>query len=246
MPIVKKKAKPALKAVAKKSPPKKAIAKRSQVVDDDDEEVSQRGPKVGRVGEGWGGAEEIARGSDFIKNVDWKNDSHKAGDNRYHLVSFLEDAPYASLSVHWLERKGKRSFVCIGDDCPLCAAGDDPKAEYRFNVAVYTDGDPVVRSLNCGVRLYKKIKSKAEAPLTKPLPKKRYVITRSGKSWNEISYDLDVITDSEIEDGYPNFYVPTKAELSALDPYTISDVEKEYSSLEELEEMAVELAEGEA
>lgn len=255
MPIKKKtvaKKSPAKKAPAKKVLSKKAAAqrkgppRRTDDDDDDDAEGRDRGPRVGHVTEGWGGADEIGRSNEFIRNLDWKNDAAKAGDTLYFLLRFVETGPYANLRIHWLDRKGKRSFICVGDDCPLCNAGHNPKGEYRFNVAVFTEEDPVVRSMNAGYRLYTKVKAKAEAPLTKPLPKRQYLVTRSGRAWNEISYDLETISDDDIAESYPDVYVPTKDEVEALEPYTLDDVEKEYVSMEELEEMAVELAEGDA
>ena len=53
----------------------------------------------------------------------------KLKDGEEVVIRFLEDQPYASLRIHWLDRKGKRSYPCPGDPkkeveangCPFCA-----------------------------------------------------------------------------------------------------------------------------
>jgi hypothetical protein len=246
MPVIKKSA--PTKLAPQKLAPQKLVAKKaapSTRPEDDDDEPTQRGPRVGKATQGWDGASALGKGGDFIKSVDWKNDSHGSGDQKYFIVKFLDDGPYANLKIHWLERKGKRSFVCVGDDCPLCAIGDDPKGEFRFNVAVLTGDTPVVRSLNSGWKLFSKIRNKAEAPLTKPLSKRFYLLTRSGRQWHEIQYDIEKIDPEEITTAYSDFYVPTAEEIEALVGYSLDDVAKEYTSMSELEDVAAEVMEGE-
>lgn len=255
--LAKKTAAPAKKAVGKKTAaPKKAAAKplpgsmRPAVVEDDDEYPADgpgtpSGERTGVVTSGWGGANEMGGASDFIKTLDFKNDAAKTKDTLWFIVKFLEDAPYANVKIHWTERKGKRSFICIGDDCPLCNVGADVKSEFRFNVAVFGEEEPILRSWSAGWKIYKKIRSLSESPLTKPLPKRIYLATRTGKVFNEIAYDLDKINEDEIAEAYPDIYVPSAEEIESISPYTLADVEKEYSTVSELEAVAAEIVEGE-
>lgn len=249
---------PAKKLAAKKAAPaKKTAAKKAaprRVEDDDEPTTAKKGAakkvsaskRVGKAASGWGGADELGGGGDFVKNLDFKNDAHKTGDTLWFILRFMDPEPYASVKIHWLnERKGKRSFVCAGEDCPLCDVGADVKSEMRFNVAVFTDSEPVLRSWAAGWRIYKKIKALADAPLTKPLPKRTYLATRVGKTFNEIQYDLDRINNDEIEESYPDIYVPSDDEIAELTGYTMDDVEKEYSTIDELMEIAAEVVEGE-
>lgn len=248
-----KKPTPAKKAPAKKLAAKKSAAKRPSRVEEDEAPTAMKGAskksaalRRGVVTEGWDGANEMGTGGDFIKSLDFKNDAAKSGDTLWFILRFLQNAPYANVKIHWVsERKGKKSFVCIGEDCPLCDVGLDSKAEFRFNVAVFTDAEPILRSWSAGWKIQKKIKSLGDSPLTKPLPRRIYLATRTGKTFNEIQYDIQRINDDEIAEAYPDIYVPSAEEIAELTPYTKEDVEKEYSTVEELEEIAAEIVEGE-
>ena len=56
------------------------------------------------------------------------------------LIRFMDDAPFFVYQEHWINRtEGKRSFVCLGAECPLCTiAGDHPRPRFVFNVLVLT------------------------------------------------------------------------------------------------------------
>lgn len=62
-----------------------------------------------------------------------------AQEDTTYLVKALEDEPFWSYCEHFINEitDGKRSFTCAGDDCPLCAYGDTPRAYDLFNVAVW-------------------------------------------------------------------------------------------------------------
>jgi hypothetical protein len=256
------------KTVAKKTVAKKTVAAKPKFkgvpkrVEEDDAPTPRKksaagsggpgsggpGGRKGVAAAGWGGADEVSTGGDYIKNLDFANDAASQPDGtKWFVIKFMEDAPYANVSVHWIEgRKGKRSFVCYGDSCPLCDVGNSPKAEYRFNVATLTSEDPRVRSWNAGWKIYQKIKAAAAAPLTKPLTKHFFLVYRTGTKWNEMAYDMDKVTKDDLASAYPDLYVPSASEIADLTPYTLDeDVSKEYSTLEELEEIAVEIVEGE-
>lgn len=248
---------PAKKVAAKKTVAKKAAPRR---VEEDDEPTPRKKAAAGKksvakksdaarrgvVTEGWGGAKAIGTGGDFIKTLDFSNEAALDGKTRWFVLRFLEDAPYANVKIHWVrERKGKRSFICIGEDCPLCDVGADVKAEMRFNVAVFTDTEPILRSWSAGWKIYKKIEALSQSKLTSPLPKRIYLATRIGEKFNEIQYDVNKITPEEIAEAYEDIYVPSAEEIAELTPYTLADVEKEYSTMEELEEIAAEIVEGE-
>lgn len=239
----------AKKSVAKKkAPAKKASAKAKAAPKREvEEDTEERGERIGRATTGWGGADELNESGDFVKSLSFKNESNRDGSMQYFLIKFIDDEPYANLRIHWVnERKGKRSFISPGDEDPLSDVGSTPKSEYRFNVAVLTEDDPVLRSYHAGWKIYKKIKALAESRMTAPLSKHFYVLSRTGEKWHEIEYDITKITPDEIAEAYPEFYVPDEEEIEAVGRYDLSDVEKEYSTYEELEEVAAEIVEGEA
>jgi len=241
-----KQAAPAKKAAAKKVAPRR--------VDDDDDEptpakkTSATKATPGRKGvvtSGWDGAKGMGGSGDFIKALDFKNEADRMGETLYFVGKFIDDEPFANVKIHWTDRKGgKKSFVCIGEDCPLCNIGADVKTEMRFNFAWFTDSEPKLRAWAAGWKIFKKIEQYSIAPLTKPLSKRYYIASRTGKQFNEIAYDLQKVTEEEINEGYPDIYVPTTEEIEELGRYTKDDVVKEYSTLEELEEIAAEIVEG--
>lgn len=58
------------------------------------------------------------------------------------LIKFLDDEPFITYYEHQLnELDGKQSFVCLGNDCPLCEIGDDPRYRACFNVIDLSDPD---------------------------------------------------------------------------------------------------------
>lgn len=62
-----------------------------------------------------------------------------AEEDTTYLIKPLEDEPFWSYCEHFLNEieEGKRSFTCAGDDCPLCAYGDNPRAYDLFNIAAW-------------------------------------------------------------------------------------------------------------
>ena len=74
-------------------------------------------PKVGTtVQQGWDAVDALvmAPSSDFPTDFRFSEEPQ--------LIKFLEDAPFAIYEQHWIERpKGKKSFVCLGDNCRLLA-----------------------------------------------------------------------------------------------------------------------------
>jgi hypothetical protein len=98
------------------------------------------------------------------------------------LVRFLDDAPFMIYEQHWINRtEGKRSFVCLGEDCPLCTiAGDQPRPKFVFNVLVLTDEEPNVQILSATPTLAKILRAKNDDPKFGPLSKFYWAISRQG------------------------------------------------------------------
>lgn len=203
--------------------------------DDDDEEDDEkpRGRRSSPVRSGWGGAKETrAKSSGFAEDLDV--------DSGEVLTKFLEDEPFASYRQHWADWRtsGKRSFICLEDDCPLCDIGDRPSAQYLFNVADLTD-EPINKQLRVGVQALGQIENLASGKMG-PLSKNYWVISRSKKkgkgrgntvAWNftpvkerdlEEDWEMEPLTDEEFDDlvegGYDSdiVQVSTRKELMAL------------------------------
>jgi hypothetical protein len=144
---------------------------RPQVALDEDD-----APKARRVvRSGWSGVDSVKTGnSDYAVRLKLSEDTQ--------IIRFIGDAPYASYGQHWLERSGQKSFVCIGEDCPLCKAGNRPSKRHNFNVALLTEGEePALRSLEVGPRVIDQLKNFHNSDRTGPLDKHYWAISRTGK-----------------------------------------------------------------
>lgn len=115
------------------------------------------------------------------------------------LVRFLEDEPFAVYKQHWVDRsQGRRSFVCLGETCPLCnIAGDTPRSRAAFNVVVASDEEPNLQILTAAVTLAKQLQGAHEDPKRGPLTKFYWAIARQGTG-RETQYSLDRVRATEL------------------------------------------------
>lgn len=99
------------------------------------EKMARSAPSAG----GWDNYDKVKKerpaSGDYVEN--WKVPAKKT------LVKILESAPFLNYSEHWLDDlKGKKSWPCIGMDCPLCNdLGDRPKVFSVFNIVDLSDPD---------------------------------------------------------------------------------------------------------
>lgn len=129
-------------------PKKRRRARDDEDDDDDDEETKLQG--------GWSAYKrDKAETSSFANSLELGEDPV--------LVKFLDDEPVLSYQQHWVERNGKKSFICLGNTCPLCDVGDKKSAKTVFNVAhLDDDGKVTVRALFGGVLLTDGIATKVK------------------------------------------------------------------------------------
>lgn len=135
------------------------------------------------MNEGWAGAHKTRdQSSDYASNFKTEVDAK-------YVIRFLDDRPYASYRQHWLERSGKRSFVCPEDPdddttprCPLCDAGDKARAQYAFNVVVLDeDQKPTIKSWDVGIKLFQKFERTHKDERIGPLNDPYFEVCRTGK-----------------------------------------------------------------
>ena len=257
MPVLKKKvAAPAKKLTlaSKKAAPAKKVAGRAPVDDGNGARPAKKlaAAKKGSASPrkttaaslnrpGWG--EDIDQ-NEFVRTFRPKADSET-------VIKFLEPLPYANVLIHWLDEKdrpqGRRSFPCLGDGsdteaCPLCALGDAPNGEHRFNILVISDVDPVHFSYTPPKTVYNKIKGFAGSARTKPLPRRYYLLSREGSTRTNTKYELtDHRRDEDVLDDYSDYKLPAQSEIDAVELFTQEDFEREVVEYDELEEIAREI-----
>lgn len=220
----------------------------------DKDDRGSRGGRSERRGKtearkGWGGYRQTADSvkSDFADNL-------KIVDNTDMLIKILDEEPVASYAEHWLTIKDgrdekRRSFVCLGDDCPLCnKLGDRASVKVCFNVADMDVNPPEVKLWTAGTQVGDILEKFAENPKTSPLNrddiywtitrtknKDRYTTSvRPVKARDlEEDFDMDPLTPEELDELEESMFkadqiynVKTKAELNQV--IKDNDLDDEY------------------
>lgn len=165
--------------------------------DDLDEDVEDAAPKHGTtVQAGWDAADKMLKpkregGGDYPTDFRFSE--------QVQLVRFLDNAPFMVYEQHWLDRtEGKRSFVCLGDDCPLCTmVGDKPRGKFAFNVLVISDETPNVQILTAPPTLARQLRAANDDPRRGPLNKFYWSISRQG-SGPQTTYTLDRVRATDL------------------------------------------------
>jgi hypothetical protein len=163
------------------------------------------------------------------------------------VIKFLEDDSYANYTRHWIERqtptgRSNRSYNCLdnwGKPCPLCGVGDKPQAVVAFNIALIgDDGVAVLKTFDCGPKLFGIVENYARDPKVAPLSKGYFLASRSGKQ-GTVNYQLVPIKPHSLRDDY-DIEPPTDGELKALGLYD-SDIIT-MPKTKDLEAIAAEIA----
>ena len=115
------------------------------------------------------------------------------------LVRFLDDAPFKVYEEHWIDRtEGRRSFVCLGAECPLCTiAGDRPRPKFAFNVLLLNDGEPTTQVMIAVTSLAKLLQAAHEDPKKGPLTKYYWAIARLGMG-RDTQYTLERVRATDL------------------------------------------------
>lgn len=171
--------------------------------DDDDEgddRPRKKRPGKSTVGKGWGGYESVkGLSSDYVNA--WKIPTKRT------LIKILDEEPFSTFAEHWLDdRKGKKSFVCLGEDCPLCEdLGDRPSAYALFNILDLTDPDsPKVEVWKTGKRVAGTLLEYAKDKKTAPLNREDlyWSIFKSGEKGGNVQTNLNPVKARDLLDDW--------------------------------------------
>jgi hypothetical protein len=123
------------------------------------------------------------------------------------LVKFLDAEPFESYYRHWLRNqpKGQRqTFVCLGDDCPLCEKGDQPSFLVLFNVIDMLDDPSTVKVWAASPGPAGKIEAMAKSDKNSPINRDNlyFSVSKLKESNNFFSYSLLPVKDRDLEDDW--------------------------------------------
>jgi hypothetical protein len=173
-------------------------------------------PKVGTtVQQGWDAFDSLVQenSSDFPTDFKFSESPQ--------LVKFLEDQPFASYEQHWIERpKGKKSFVCIGEACPLCdVLGDKPRGKFAFNVLVLSGEVQGVQIITAPPSLARQIKKAHDDERKGPLSKEFWEVSRLG-SGPTTQYTLNFVRGRDLTEEWKLSADDVQELVAAAVPFT--------------------------
>ena len=188
-------------------------------------------PKVGTtVQEGWDAvtALEDAKNSEFPTDFKFSDDTQ--------LIKFLQDRPFATYEQHWIERpKGKKSFVCLGDGCPLCEIlGDKPRGKFAFNILVLVGDTIGVQVLTAPPSLARQIKKAHDDERKGPLDREFWEISRMGTG-PTTQYTLNYVRGRDLPEEWKLSLDTVNEQIATAEPFTAEEVVRETSRSELLE-----------
>lgn len=125
-------------------PTRRTRSRREDSDDEDDDRESRRASRSEGAREATStsmgrGRESLRRHRETHKSKSGFPDKLKVDEDKRVLVKFVDDDFFITYYEHNLynDFKGQKrqfSFVCLGEDCPLCEIGDDPKFQVLINV----------------------------------------------------------------------------------------------------------------
>ena len=196
-----------------------------------EEDSAEIQPKVGTtVQEGWDAAEALLN----VETTEFPTDFKFSEEPQ--LVKFLQDRPFATYEQHWIERpKGKKSFVCIGEGCPLCEIlGDKPRGKFAFNVLVLSGENQIVQVLTAPPSLARQIKKAHDDERKGPLDREFWEISRMGTG-PTTQYTLNFVRGRDLAEEWKLSPDNVKELVANAEPFSAEDVVRETPRSELLE-----------
>jgi len=186
---------------------------RSQVFEREDEDEA---PKIGTtVQSGWDMATEALKSEksdEYVKDFKFEEEPT--------LVKFLGDGPFKVYRQHWIERQGKKSFVCLEDECPLCdLLGDEPRNKFAFTVVSISENGPEVFMLSAPPTLFRQLKAAHEDARKGPLNKHYWALSRTGTG-PKTTYIIDMVRARDLAEEWDLDPLSVEEALDTVEPLT--------------------------
>jgi hypothetical protein len=147
----------------------------------------------------------------------------------FQLIRFIDTAgPFANYRQHFLKEKteGRRSYVCIGDTCPLCLKlNDKPETKRAFSV-VNLSAKPYQRQILIATpRLYKTLHAGEFSPQG-PLTKNYWAISRTGIKQQTV-YNLMSVKARDLAEDYGLNEAEVEAAIASFKPFERSEIRED-------------------
>ena len=163
----------------------------------------------------------------------------KFTEGGFQVVKFIdEDGPFAIYKQHFLAQKteGKRSYVSLGSNDPLCVKlGSKPEEKRAFSIVnLSAAGGPQRQMLIASSRLFKSLHAAHFSPQG-PLTKNYWAISRTGKM-QTTTYHVNSVKPRDLMEDWQIDEAAAEAAVASFKPFVRTDIKE--STWEELEAVA--------
>lgn len=214
-------------------PARRVPAQRSRTEDDfEEEDEDTHAPTNSRVMAGWSAAKTLqSEGSDF--NAEFKLTDQPV------LIKFLADEPFAVYRQHFLrEKEGKKSYLCLGQGCPLCEdLGHTPDKKFAFTVVDLSSSTYGASQLVAGPKLLRLLETNNSGK-NGPLSLHYWEISRIGQGL-KTDYALNLVKSRYLEEDHGLNHQEIERTLAKIKPFTADDIRE--NSKAELREIVNDL-----
>lgn len=147
----------------------------------------------------------------------------------FQLIRFIDTSgPFANYRQHFLKEKteGRRSYVCIGDNCPLCLKlNDKPETKRAFSI-VNLSAKPYQRQMLIATpRLYKTLHAGEFSPQG-PLTRNYWAISRTGVKQQTV-YNLMSVKARDLAEDYGLNDAEVEAAIAGFKPFERSEIRED-------------------
>jgi hypothetical protein len=188
---------------------------------------------------GWKGYDEMK-----TKQGDFPDDFKLSSEVK--IVKFLDDEPLVTYHQHWVDeiKEGKRSFNCLGEDCPLDEYGHKARSMAVFNVVDMSVDPPAVKTLTTGPMLSDILKNLSEEKATSPLNRDDLYWAMSQKrgsgKGNKTTYNVQAIKGRDLAEDWDGLAPLSEEELQEYEQDMFDDDIVHYDTRDKLREIAEE------
>jgi hypothetical protein len=161
-------------------------------------------------------------------------------DNKAQIIKFLDQSgPFAIYRQHFLTQKteGKRSYICLEKNCPLCnpALNSPASVKHAFSVVnLSAEGGPQRQMLIASPRCFKAFHT-AEHSEKGPLTNGYWAVSRYGKM-QETGYNISFVKSRDLMEDYKIDETVAETVVASSKPFERSTIKE--STWDELNTIA--------